>query len=195
MNDGLREREAPERVEERLVSAFRRHHRARRIGRLIAATGVAAALAVVAWMSLRPREVPRVQVKRAESPPQARPQAKDQWSPYPATRPAMRLRPGSSLPHIEKPVTVAARRVHRRKPRPMEVTTAFLPLDAAPMELNGGEVVRMEVPRSTLTLFGLPMDARRVSVPVQADVLFGEDGMAHAVRFVSTTSYEIPTKR
>ena len=77
----------------------------------------------------------------------------------------------------------------------MEVTTAFLPLDAAPMELNGGEVVRMEVPRSTLTLFGLPMDARRVSVPVQADVLFGEDGMAHAVRFVSTTSYEIPTKR
>jgi hypothetical protein len=63
------------------------------------------------------------------------------------------------------------------------------------MELNGGEVVRMEVPRSTLTLFGLPMDVRRASVPVQADVLFGEDGMAHAVRFVTTTSYEVPTMR
>ena len=108
----------------------------------------------------------------------------------------MPLRPGSSLPHIEKPATVVARHSqHRRKPRPAEVVTSFLPLDAAPMELNGGEVVRMEVPRATLTLFGLPMDARRASVPIQADVLFGEDGMAHAVRFVSTTSYEVPTMR
>jgi hypothetical protein len=103
-----------------------------------------------------------------------------------------------SVPHIDKPAVVVvavARHVHRRKPRPAEVTTGFLPLDATPMELNGGEVVRMEVPRSTLSWFGLPVDARRVSEPVQADVLFGEDGMAHAVRFVATTSYEVPTMR
>ena len=77
----------------------------------------------------------------------------------------------------------------------MEVTTGFLPLDAAPLPPGGAEVVRMEVPRSTLSWFGLPVDARRMSIPVQADVLFGEDGMAHAVRFVATTSYEIPTMR
>jgi len=172
MNDGWREREAPERVEQRLILAYRGRRRVRRIGRMIAAMGVAAALAAVSWIGLKPREIQRVSARRAVSPPQA-----------------------ASLPHIEKPAVVAVRHVHRRKPRPAEVTTAFLPLDAAPMELNGGEVVRMEVPRSTLTLFGLPMDARRASVPVQADVLFGEDGMAHAVRFVATTSYEVPTMR
>jgi len=180
MNDGWRDREAPERVEQKLIAAYRGRRRARRIGWMGAAVGVAAALAVIALISSRPREAPHVAASRPERPPQA---------------------PQSSLPHVDKaapvaaPAVAAVRQVHRRKPLPAEVTTGFLPLDAAPMELNGGELVRMEVPRSTLTLFGLPMDARRASVPVQADVLFGEDGMAHAVRFVATTSYEVPTMR
>jgi len=197
MNDGWREREAPERVEQRLVAAYRGRRRARRIGWTVAATGIAAALAVVGWMGGRTAKAPPLWAGRAVSPLQARRQAKEQWSPYPAISSPARLRPWSSLPPIPAPAPVVkvARHVHRRKPRSAEVTTGFLPLDAAPMELNGGEVVRMEVPRSTLTLFGLPMDVRRASVPVQADVLFGEDGMAHAVRFVTTTSYEVPTMR
>ncbi len=53
----------------------------------------------------------------------------------------------------------------------------------------------MDMPRSTMSMFGLPVDERRLSVPVRADVLYGEDGMAHAVRFVTTTSFETQTGR
>ena len=49
---------------------------------------------------------------------------------------------------------------------------------------DGGQIVRVELPRSTLATFGLPVNMDRYHERVKADVLFGADGQARAIRFV-----------
>ncbi|HKQ75220.1 MAG TPA: hypothetical protein VJ810_16095 [Blastocatellia bacterium] len=67
-----------------------------------------------------------------------------------------------------------------------EYTTEFFSLsyidDDTPLE--SGEVIRVQMPRSALITFGLPVNIERVDVPVKADLLLGEDGLARAIRFV-----------
>jgi len=67
-----------------------------------------------------------------------------------------------------------------------EVATDFMPLgymNAASFQ-DGGQVVRVELPRSVLATFGIPVNMERYNQKVKADVLFGADGLAHAIRFV-----------
>src|ERR1051325_897097 len=67
-----------------------------------------------------------------------------------------------------------------------EIATDFIPLSsmtAANLQ-DGGQIIRVELPRSALTKFGLPANMDRYNEKVKADVLFGVDGMAHAIRFV-----------
>jgi hypothetical protein len=62
--------------------------------------------------------------------------------------------------------------------------TGFIPLPNA-LQLDAADevdMVRMEVPRSTLLALGLPMGEDEGNV--QADVLLGGDGVARAVRFL-----------
>jgi hypothetical protein len=67
-----------------------------------------------------------------------------------------------------------------------EYATEFLPLtygaDQKPME--SGKVIRVQMPRSALITFGLPVNVERADTPVKADLLIGEDGLARAIRFV-----------
>jgi hypothetical protein len=74
----------------------------------------------------------------------------------------------------------------RMTPDVAEITTEFIPLahggSFAPGE--GGQVLRVELPRSALVSFGLPMNVERAGERVKADVLMGEDGVARAIRFV-----------
>lgn len=67
-----------------------------------------------------------------------------------------------------------------------EVTTDFLPLthefDSEPLE--SGQLIRVQMPRTALASFGLPVNLERANVPVKADVLLAEDGSARAIRFV-----------
>jgi hypothetical protein len=44
--------------------------------------------------------------------------------------------------------------------------------------------VRVELPRSALSSFGIPVNADHAGGRVKADVLLGEDGTARAIRFV-----------
>ncbi|MFN2531759.1 MAG: hypothetical protein ABR555_10705 [Pyrinomonadaceae bacterium] len=89
-----------------------------------------------------------------------------------------------------------SRRFGSRQPKPpiqvvaqdlsQEVATDFIPLgsiSAAGLQ-DGGQIVRVEMPRSFLTNFGLPMNMDRYDEKVKADVLLGIDGLAHAIRFV-----------
>jgi hypothetical protein len=67
-----------------------------------------------------------------------------------------------------------------------EIATEFLPLgygNALSLQ-DGGQIVRVEVPRSTLVSFGLPVNLNRVGQRVKADLLLGVDGSARAIRFV-----------
>ncbi|HMF56206.1 MAG TPA: hypothetical protein VK619_07660 [Pyrinomonadaceae bacterium] len=67
-----------------------------------------------------------------------------------------------------------------------EFTTDFIPLnyEAAIAPLDRGRVVRVELPRSALAAFGLPVNMDRANERVKADVVLGEDGLARAIRFV-----------
>ena len=44
--------------------------------------------------------------------------------------------------------------------------------------------MRVELPRSALMSFGLPMNMERAGERIKADVVVGEDGLARAIRFV-----------
>src|SRR5258707_6857514 len=67
-----------------------------------------------------------------------------------------------------------------------EIATDFLPLTygAATNLEEGGRMVRVDLPHSALATFGLPVNMDRANERVKADVLFGVDGLAHAIRFV-----------
>ncbi|HEV2764988.1 MAG TPA: hypothetical protein VGV38_18540, partial [Pyrinomonadaceae bacterium] len=67
-----------------------------------------------------------------------------------------------------------------------EITTDYFPLsDASALPaMEGGHVVRVELPRAALLSFGLPVNAEQTSGRVKADVLIGHDGLARAIRFV-----------
>jgi hypothetical protein len=67
-----------------------------------------------------------------------------------------------------------------------EITTNFMPVRYAGATTlqDGGQLVRVELPRSALVAFGLPMNVNRYDEKVKADVFFSADGMARAIRFV-----------
>jgi hypothetical protein len=67
-----------------------------------------------------------------------------------------------------------------------EIATAFIPLAGgrsfAPTDSL--QLMRVELPRSALVSFGLPMNVERADQRIKADVLIGNDGVARAIRFV-----------
>ena len=67
-----------------------------------------------------------------------------------------------------------------------EIATDFFPVgDGRAVNLqDGGQLMRVEVPRSTMARFGLPVNFERSNERVKADVLVSTDGLARAIRFV-----------
>jgi hypothetical protein len=99
-------------------------------------------------------------------------------------------------PKNAKPVIRRSRSIVAtlRSPRPAEtvanhareIATDFIPLgniNSTSLQ-EGGTIVRVELPRSALVRFGLPVNMDRVNENVKADVWLGVDGLAHAIRFV-----------
>jgi hypothetical protein len=71
--------------------------------------------------------------------------------------------------------------------RPIVVASDFFPLAYSNVPITDGRIVRLEVPRSAASAFGLdPVDlvSARHHDAVLADVVVGVDGLARAVRFV-----------
>ena len=70
--------------------------------------------------------------------------------------------------------------------RPQEIATEFIPLTQSRpyAQSEEGHLVRVELPRSALASFGLPVGAESAGGRVKADVLLGEDGTARAIRFI-----------
>ena len=95
---------------------------------------------------------------------------------------------------LQRPNPKHVRPVVSRRPRnnevanhvTREIATDFIPLsymNVASLQ-DGGQIVRVELPRSALVNFGLPVNMDRYNEKVKADVLLGVDGLAHAIRFV-----------
>jgi hypothetical protein len=92
-----------------------------------------------------------------------------------------------------RPAPKPVRRPTRRAPETQmanhassEIATDFMPLgDANALVLqDGGQIIRVKVPRSTLVRFGFPVNMDRYNENVKADVIVGVDGLARAIRFV-----------
>ena len=103
---------------------------------------------------------------------------------------------------VQEPQKRVARKQHRRLRRSQdteaeserevvanhasEIATDFIPLgymNTASLQ-DGGHIVRVELPRSAMVSFGLPVNMDRLNEKVKADVWLGVDGLAHAIRFV-----------
>jgi len=147
--------EAPARVEQGLIAAFRSQNRVRTRtasvswwAPVLSWAGAAAVLVVGAGLLLHSAHTPQ----------------------------PLRARPGT--PSIEQAVFDPS--------ASSDNDDGFIPLPNAET-LDPDEdvnVVRMEVPRSTMMAVGLPVSTDRLSELVEADVVLGQDGMARAIRFV-----------
>lgn len=84
---------------------------------------------------------------------------------------------------INEPIITYSMPVYAKRD---EYATDFVPLSYGGVQkpMESGEVIRMEMPRSALIAFGLPVNVDRADAPVKAELLLGEDGMARAIRFL-----------
>lgn len=68
--------------------------------------------------------------------------------------------------------------------QPNEIATDFILLTYDSEMGSDAQMVRVELPRSAMASFGLPVNIDRADQRVKADVLLGADGLARAIRFV-----------
>src|SRR5215217_6173271 len=197
--------EAPREIEAKLLEAFRarqvvvpitkRQSGSRYWLAAIAAMLLIAISVVVFRWSNRPADDPRQaaqqnahSAERQEQPqpkPAATPSSNEQLAQDVEQVAAEDLLPQHSKPKRVRPVSLrrpdtAANHVTE------EIATDFIPLSymsAASLQ-EGGQIIRVQLPRSALANFGLPVNMDRYNEKVKADVLYGVDGMARAIRFV-----------
>ena len=105
--------------------------------------------------------------------------------------------PAAAMPPAVEPRPIAIARAEPEK-RPRRVDTpseivSFIPLSPeARQDLLGSfQVARVLLPREVLADLGVVPDASRVGGPIQADVVFGEDGLARAIRLADQKSREV----
>ena len=192
--------EAPPALESKLLEAFRARPVAFEksvsirvnprywIAAIAAMLLIAISLVVLSW-TRRPAENPGLAVKQEE----------------PQPKPEVSAKPNEQIvvQDIEKPaVSELPQHVKQKRTRPVtlqradtasvanhvtkEIATDFIPLSymsAASLQ-EGGQIIRVQLPRSALANFGLPVNMDRYNEKVKADVLYGVDGMARAIRFV-----------
>ena len=192
--------EAPMRVETSLMAAFRQGHSGepapvfassrvtnRRL--VYIGVGVAAVLVIVVLLALiasrshRETNAPQ----QAAGSPRTTPDA-------PPSRPetgSLARQPSGRERQPNHRMKSSARSNHRAIDQGLsagevEIATDFFPLvnRESLAEMDGGQVVRVELPRTALMSFGLPMNMDRASERIKADVVVGDDGLARAIRFV-----------
>ena len=188
--------EAPAMIEANVLMAFRarqsvvptpvvRRHSAYWVAAIAAMLLIAISVFVFRWAN-----------RTVDEPRQAIRQEEPQQKPQPVVEPQLAqdstVSDDEVLPQRPKP-----RRIHPaslRRPASAqvanhvtnEIATDFIPLsymNAASLQ-DGGQIVRVQLPRSALANFGFPVNMDRYNEKVKADVLFGVDGTARAIRFV-----------
>ena len=202
---GMSSLEAPVAVEDRLMSAFRQRQvvvpmPVRRNYRKYWLTAVAALLLVViglvAYGLKSNRDVAPSTPVQAVAPQQDQNQqlAQEQSQPQPQVQDQDKVEVRHPNKPHRRPVNrnsfVAQSRASQSKNETVshhpEVATDFMPIgymNAATFQ-DGGQIIRVEVPRSRLASFGIPVNMDRYNERIKADILISADGMARAIRFV-----------
>jgi hypothetical protein len=189
---------APAAVEGKLLEAFRNREvvtpitRRRSNGRYWAAAIAAMfliAISVVVFRWSKAADEPRQAVIQPQ--PQVTPENK-----APENKPAKEFagvrEQEDPLPQRPKPKRLRNSGVRRAESAQLanhvnnEIATDFIPLSymSAASFQDGGQIIRVQLPRAALANFGLPVNMDRYNERVKADVLFGVDGRAQAIRFV-----------
>ena len=191
--DEMNKLSAPESVEAKVLEAFRARKvvpiTSRRSNSRYWLAAVAAvlliAMSVVALRWRSNSETPRREVVQQQSPdkPKSEPN-----TPQQIDEPTKDYQAFNEPPPKRKPVRQRPRRSETTQVanHAREIATDFIPLrymNAASLQ-DGGQIIRVELPRSALATFGLPVNMDRYNEKVKADVIFGVDGLAHAIRFV-----------
>lgn len=164
---------------------------------LAAAAGFIALLAVGAILATRRDNPidPRSEMAKAgavEAIPRPTPSASPASPPSPSSSPSgPSMAPGgpTTAPARKRPRAQLASvrsNASRGSMGDAEETTAFIPLTymGGGAATDGGLIVRVEVPRTTLLSLGLPLNLERHTSVVKADLLVGDDGIARAIRLV-----------
>ncbi len=154
-NASLLEEQAPPALEETLRAAFRRKADPAPRRRWLKFAAAGSIAAAVLGFKLLSSAPPRPKAVEVVASP---------------ARPAKRKRRAMSLPP-----TPAA-----------EVGTQFMPVAQGDewTPLDGGRLVRVKLPPSAMSVFGIPVDPGRGPERVQADVVLSDDGLLRAIRFV-----------
>jgi hypothetical protein len=196
----------PPAIQQTLLAEFREHQttnpvaeihsRRRHFGYAAAAAAVLLlAFAAIAYQAnlLRRQEKPVVLVPSGTGDPGL--EVKNQ--PTPATRPS----DTDVSPPVAKPTQIHVnshrhRKTQRTKPiannetvaanhATTEVVSEFIPIGYSTLNVEeGAQLFRVEMPRSAMVRFGLPVNMERYNERVKADVLVSADGLARAIRFV-----------
>lgn len=191
--------EAPAALETKLLAEFRNRSVAvprRRVNARYWLSAVAAILLIaIAIVAMRSRSVDDNSQKQAGNVPlRVQEQPRDNANDKPMNQDNVVV---SNDDKQQEAVPVQPRRRSNRVNRPAaaavaanhvtnEIATDFMPLgymNAASLQ-DGGQIIRVELRRSALTNFGIPVNMDRYNEKVKADVLIGVDGLAQAIRFV-----------
>jgi hypothetical protein len=194
------EAEAPARIEASLMAAFREAHsgepapvfassRVTNRRWVYIGVGVAAALVIAVLFTViasRPHREKIAPQQAVDSPGTTLNAPPSQPTPGSlAGRPAGRERKptgrGKNLARSDRKADDGA-----ESNSDVEIATDFFPLvnRESLAEMDSGQVVRVELPRTALMSFGLPMNMDRAGERIKADVVVGDDGLARAIRFV-----------
>jgi hypothetical protein len=193
--------QAPAKVEAALIAAFRerkqtpaapvvapiRPNRWRRWA-VVAAAAVLILIALVALRANQPAPEPEQKANNARpdeiqpAPPavQPLPEQKSPVAPRNRKRELQNHYAANRTPRAAPPAE------DKETAGDYEIATDFIPLThrGSFAQWEGGQVVRVELPRSAMASFGLPVNLERAGERVKADVVVGNDGMARAIRFV-----------
>ena len=190
--------EIPERIETALLAAFR--HRAaapavaprrRRWARAVAALALLTfGISLAGWIaSSTKREAPDPGSNGAQAAPTyvpATPEKSGQTPPQivESRKPDRRILGPAPRQHQKR--LASANRRSSGADAAREFVTPFFPVmqGGELIPLDGGQLVRVRMPRSNLIPLGIPIDQGRASETIKADVLLSNDGLARAIRLV-----------
>lgn len=196
--------EAPARVGEAVLAAFRgqipnsradlrvRTARTRWFYAAASVAAIALIVTLIALVSSRVRDSRPAGPEKAANPGPVAPEDSRPPSPQQQVSPVnspgemavQRRRPANRVRNVDR--SSSQLRNGDEQAGGVEIATDFIPLmnRETLAEMDGGQVMRVELPRSALMSFGLPMDMERATERIKADVVVGNDGMARAIRFV-----------
>jgi hypothetical protein len=189
--------EIPERIETALLAAFRQRAAAPVVAprrRWLLAVAALALLtfgiSLAGWIASSPkRKAPAVGPDGAKAAPTDIPATPGKSGQTPPQSVEVRKHDRRILgpaPEDRQKRLVSANRRPSGADAAREFVTPFFPVmqGGELIPLDGGQLVRVRMPRSSLIPLGIPIDQGRASETIKADVLLSNDGLARAIRLV-----------